>query len=97
MPVKHVKTAIAAGLALCHLSGPEGQQRGQAYSAANDRAQAARIYKEMAAIPRGGNSVCRRSNKRNYEVSSYCAKGRSRPAYAIISIWKPFREQRRTR
>lgn len=50
MPRKQGKTAIAAGLALCHLSGPEAEQRGQVYSAANDRAQAALIYNEMAAI-----------------------------------------------
>ena len=50
MPRKQGKTAIAAGLALCHLSGPEAEQRGQVYSAANDRAQASLIYNEMAAI-----------------------------------------------
>ncbi len=50
MPRKQGKTALAAGLALCHLSGPEAEQRGQVYSAANDRAQAALIYNEMAAI-----------------------------------------------
>lgn len=50
MPRKQGKTALAAGLALCHLSGPESEQRGQVYSAANDRAQAALIYNEMAAI-----------------------------------------------
>lgn len=50
MPRKQGKTQIAAGLALCHLSGPEAEQRGQVYSAANDRAQAALIYNEMAAI-----------------------------------------------
>ena len=50
MPRKQGKTAIAAGLALCHLAGPEAEQRGQVYSAANDRAQAGLIYNEMAAI-----------------------------------------------
>jgi len=50
MPRKQGKTALAAGLALCHLSGPEAEQRGQVYSAANDRAQASLIYNEMAAI-----------------------------------------------
>lgn len=44
------KTGLAAGLALCHLAGPEAEARGQVYSAANDRAQAALIYNEMAAI-----------------------------------------------
>lgn len=50
MPRKNGKTGIAAGLALCHLAGPEAEPRGQVYSAANDRAQAALIYNEMAAI-----------------------------------------------
>ncbi len=50
MPRKQGKTAIAAGLALCHLSGPEAEQRGQVYSAANDRAQAALICNEIAAM-----------------------------------------------
>lgn len=50
MPRKQGKTALAAGLALCHLAGPEAEPRGQVYSAANDRAQAALIYAEMAAI-----------------------------------------------
>lgn len=47
---KNGKSGIAAGLALCHLAGPEAEARGQVYSAANDRAQAALIYAEMAAI-----------------------------------------------
>ena len=50
MPRKNGKTGLAAGLALCHLAGPEAEARGQVYSAANDRAQAALIYNEMAAI-----------------------------------------------
>lgn len=50
MPRKQGKTGIAAGLALCHLAGPEAEPRGQVYSAANDRAQAALLYNEMAAI-----------------------------------------------
>ena len=37
-------------LGLCHLAGPEAESRGEVYSAANDRAQAARIFQEMAAI-----------------------------------------------
>lgn len=53
MARKNGKTGLAAGLALCHLSGPEAEQRGQVYSAANDRAQAAILYAEMAAIIAG--------------------------------------------
>jgi phage terminase large subunit-like protein len=50
MPRKNGKTQIAAALALCHLLGPEAEPRGQVYSAAADREQAAIIFKEMEAI-----------------------------------------------
>lgn len=50
MARKNGKSGLAAGLALCHLAGPEAEQRGQVYSAANDRAQAAILYNEMTAI-----------------------------------------------
>jgi phage terminase large subunit-like protein len=44
------KTTLAGMLGLCHLAGPESESRGEVYSAANDRFQAARIFNEMAAI-----------------------------------------------
>jgi phage terminase large subunit-like protein len=44
------KTGLIAGLMLCHLIGPESEPRGACYSAAIDRAQAALIFAEMAAI-----------------------------------------------
>jgi phage terminase large subunit-like protein len=47
---KNGKTGLAAGLGLCHLAGPESEDRGEVYSAANDRFQAARLFSEMAAI-----------------------------------------------
>lgn len=47
---KNGKTALAAALALAHLSGPEAEARGECYSAANDRNQAAKIFAEMAAM-----------------------------------------------
>lgn len=50
MPRKQGKTGLAAALALAHLAGPEAEERGQVYSAAADRAQAAIIYAEMKAI-----------------------------------------------
>ena len=50
LPRKNGKTALAAALALCHLIGPEAEQRGQVFSAASDREQAAIIYREMEAI-----------------------------------------------
>ncbi|MCA1944326.1 MAG: terminase large subunit [Desulfovibrio sp.] len=46
---KNGKTQLAAGLALCHLIGPEAEQRGQVLSAASDREQAAIIFRELEA------------------------------------------------
>lgn len=50
MARKNGKTGLAAPLALCHLCGPESEPYGEVYSAANDRDQAARIFKEISAI-----------------------------------------------
>lgn len=47
---KNGKTGLAAGLALCHLAGPEAEQRGEVYSAANDKDQAGKIFAEMVAM-----------------------------------------------
>ncbi len=44
------KTGLLAGLALCHLVGPESRQRGAVYSASIDRPMAALIFAEMEAI-----------------------------------------------
>lgn len=44
------KTGLVAGLALCHLLGPESEPRGEVYSAAIDRPMAALLFAEMAAI-----------------------------------------------
>lgn len=44
------KTGLVAGLALCHLLGPESEPRGEIYSAAIDRQQAGIIFEEMEAI-----------------------------------------------
>lgn len=44
------KTGLLAGLALCHLLGPESEQRGEIYSCAYSKAQAALIFAEMRAI-----------------------------------------------
>lgn len=63
---KNGKTTLAAALALCHLAGPEAEQRGEIYSAANDRFQASRIYNEMAAIiARSDDLASRISLRRN--------------------------------
>ena len=47
---KNGKTQLAAALALVHLVGPEAENRGEVYSCANDRFQAAKIYSEMVAM-----------------------------------------------
>lgn len=44
------KTGATAGIALCHLLGPESEPRGEIYSAAVDRTQSSKIFQEMAAI-----------------------------------------------
>ncbi|MFN3507466.1 MAG: terminase large subunit [Allorhizobium sp.] len=50
MARKNGKTQLAAGLALCHLMGPEAEPRGEVYSAALTRDQAAKLFQEMCAI-----------------------------------------------
>ena len=49
---KNGKTAIIAALVLVHLIGPESIQNGEIYSAANEREQAAIIYKMASQIIR---------------------------------------------
>ena len=44
------KTGLVAGLALCHLLGPEAEERGECYSAAVNRLQSSLMHEEMAAI-----------------------------------------------
>ena len=49
-PKGNGKTGLSAGLGLCHLLGPEAIPRGEVYSAAIDRGQAAILFAEMVAI-----------------------------------------------
>jgi phage terminase large subunit-like protein len=63
---KQGKTALAAGLALCHLIGPEAEQRGQVYSAAADRDQAAIIFREMEAVILAVPEFAERCNVRTF-------------------------------
>lgn len=42
---KNGKTALIAALVLAHLVGPEAEQNGEIFSAANDREQAAQVFK----------------------------------------------------
>lgn len=50
MARKNGKTQLAAALGLCHLLGPEAEQRGEVYSCALTRDQAAKLFAEMVAI-----------------------------------------------
>lgn len=49
---KNGKSALIAALALVHLIGPEAIPNGEIYSAANDRAQAAQVFKMAAQMVR---------------------------------------------
>jgi len=60
IPRKNGKTQLAAALALAHLCGPEAEQRGQVYSAAADRKQAALILKELVAFVRADTGLSKR-------------------------------------
>jgi phage terminase large subunit-like protein len=56
------KTGLLAGLALCHLCGPEAELRGEVYSCAYNKLQAALIFAEMAAIVRAVPAFADRIN-----------------------------------
>lgn len=47
---KNGKTTLCAALAAAHLLGPEAEPRGEVYSAASDRNQAARVFRELEAM-----------------------------------------------
>jgi phage terminase large subunit-like protein len=59
---KNGKTALAAALALTHLVGPESETRGQIFSAAADRDQAALIFRELEAFILADPALRRRCN-----------------------------------
>ena len=79
MPRKNGKTQIAAGLALCHLIGPESEPRGQVYSAAVDRQQASLIFNELVALIDADDEFAEMVNvqrfKKTIEVMEGPAKG----------------------
>jgi phage terminase large subunit-like protein len=52
MARKNGKTAIIAALVLVHVHGPEAIPNGEVYSAANDRKQAAQVFKMAAQMIR---------------------------------------------
>lgn len=59
---KNGKTQLAAALALCHLMGPESEPRGEVYSCALTRDQAAKLYLEMVAILKAHEELADRTN-----------------------------------
>lgn len=59
---KNGKTFIAASLSLCHLVGPEAEARGEVYSCANDKKQAAKLFEEMVAMLKVNPELRRRVN-----------------------------------
>lgn len=65
-PRKNGKTGLVAGLALCHLCGPEAVERGQVKSAANARKQAGLIFNEMAAIVKRVYWMAKRINVKSF-------------------------------
>jgi phage terminase large subunit-like protein len=78
---KNGKTALAAALALCHLLGPESENRGEVYSCANDRFQAGKVYHEMVALINAHPRFAKRVNILRFQKiiedlingSLYCA------------------------
>jgi phage terminase large subunit-like protein len=60
------KTGLLAGLALCHLLGPECEVRGEVYSCAYNKLQAALIFAEMKAIVDAVPGFFERCNVQRY-------------------------------
>jgi phage terminase large subunit-like protein len=60
------KTGLLAGLALCHLYGPECEARGEVYSCAFNKLQAALIFEEMKAITEAVPDIAMRVNIQRY-------------------------------
>ncbi len=56
---KNGKTALIAALVLVHLVGPEAIDNGEIYSAANDREQAAQVFKVAAQMVRADRDLTR--------------------------------------
>lgn len=79
MARKNGKTQLVAGLALCHLCGPESESRGEVYAAANDRFQAGKTFNEMVAIIENHAEIFDRLNivkfRKEIEVLKGAGKG----------------------
>lgn len=57
---KNGKTALIAALVIVHLVGPEAKPNGEIYSAANDRKQAAQVFKTAAQMVRASPELMAR-------------------------------------
>jgi phage terminase large subunit-like protein len=68
------KTGLLAGLALCHLLGPECEVRGEVYSCAFNKLQAALIFAEMRAIIEATSEFDGRCNLQRYGKVMKCWK-----------------------
>lgn len=66
MARKNGKTQFAAALALCHMVGPEAEPRGQVFSAAADRNQAALIFRELEAFILDDDALVARCNVQRF-------------------------------
>jgi phage terminase large subunit-like protein len=66
---------LCAGLALCHLLGPEAEQRGEIYSASIDGLHAGKLYAEMEAIIVRVSDFGRRVNAQRFRKSVEVLEG----------------------
>ncbi|MGV0820819.1 terminase large subunit [Martelella sp. AMO21009] len=86
MARKNGKTQLAAGLALCHLMGPEAEPRGEVYSAALTRDQAAKLFQEMVAILAAHPELEDRANVIRFNKQIEVLEGRGEGSiYAALS------------
>lgn len=76
---KNGKTGLIVPLAMCHLAGPEAEPRGEVFSAANDVAQAGRVFSEIVAILNSHPELDARCNvvkfRKEIEVLEGAGKG----------------------
>lgn len=78
MARKNGKTQLVAGLGLCHLLGPEAENRGEVYAAANDKTQSGKTFAEMVAILDEHPELDARCNvvKFSKRIEVLCGQGR---------------------
>ncbi|MCA9470379.1 MAG: terminase family protein, partial [Nitrospira sp.] len=67
MARKNGKTVLIAALGLCHLIGPESEQRGQVVACAADRDQSGLIFDELCAFIEDNEEFLTRTNIKRHE------------------------------